>query len=75
MSIQDVTAVIDAKAIKRYCDSRHANHCVGCVFNKQDGERTMNSDCLLFNFLGFNGEAVRQEAKQRIDERLIALSK
>ena len=47
MSIKDVTAVIDAKAIKRYCDSKKVNgKCSDdCVFRD-------NIYCMLPDILG-----------------------
>lgn len=70
MSIKDVTAVIDAKAIKRYCDSKRVNgECSeDCVF---DG----SIDCILPDILGLNGETAYMEAKARIDKKLNELSK
>lgn len=70
MSIKDVTAVIDAKAIKRYCDSKKVNgECSNdCVF---DG----NLYCILPDILGLNGEDNYMGAKAQIDEKLNELSK
>jgi len=70
MSIKDVTAVIDAKAIKRYCDSKKVNGECGddCVFNE-------NLYCILSDVLGLNGEYQYIAAKQRIREKLNELSK
>lgn len=70
MSLKDVTAVIDAKAIKRYCDSKKVNgECSNdCVF---DG----NLYCILPDILGLNGEDDYMDAKAQIDEKLNELSK
>lgn len=70
MSLKDVTAVIDAKAIKRYCDSKRVNNeCSDdCVFNG-------NLFCMLPDFLGMDGENAYIEAKAQIHEKLNELSK
>ena len=70
MSLKDVTAVIDAKSIKRYCDSKKVNgECSDdCVF---DG----NLFCLLPDILGMNGEDEYMDAKQKIREKISELSK
>ena len=70
MSLKDVTAAIDAKAIKRYCDSKKVNgECsADCVF---DG----NLFCLLPDILGMNGENEYMDAKTQIREKISELSK
>lgn len=70
MSLKDVTAVIDAKAIKRYCDSKKVNGECGddCVF---DG----SVDCMLPDILGLNGVENYIYAKSKIEEKLKELSK
>ena len=70
MSIKDVTAVIDAKAIKRYCDSKKVNgNCSGdCVFRD-------NIYCMLPDILGSHGEESYIYAKQKIREKISELSK
>ena len=70
MSLKDVTAVIDAKAIKRYCDSKKVNGECGddCVFNG-------NLDCILPDILGVNGQDCYMDAKQIIRDKINELSK
>ena len=70
MSLKDVTAVIDAKAIKRYCDSKKLNGEYGddCVFNG-------NLYCILPDILGVNGQDCYMDAKQKIREKISELSK
>ena len=71
MSLKDVTAVIDAKAIKRYCDSKtvNDNECSeDCVFY-------CNYNCVLPGILGLNGENTYIDAKTQIDKKLKELSK
>lgn len=70
MSIKDVTAVIDAKAIKRYCDSKKVNgKCSDdCVFRD-------NIYCMLPDILGSHGEESYIDAKQKIREKISELSK
>ena len=71
MSIKDVTVVIDAKAIKRYCDSKtiNNNECSDdCVFY-------CNYNCCLPDILGLNGEDDYINAKSKIEEKLKELSK
>lgn len=72
MSIKDVTAVIDAKSIKRYCDSNKTNdnECnKNCVFYFG------SFDCLLPDILGMNGEDDYIDAKAKIRARISELSK
>lgn len=70
MSIKDVTAVIDAKAIKRYCDSKsNGGICSNdCVFEGHLG-------CILPSLLGMNGKDKYINAMSQIDEKLNELSK
>ena len=71
MSIKDVTAVIDAKAIKRYCDSKtvNDNECSDdCVFY-------CNYNCNLPGILGLDDENAYVRAKKQIDKKLHELSK
>lgn len=71
MSIKDVTAVIDAKAIKRYCDSKkvNGNECsADCVFNG-------NLYCILPDILGVNGQDCYIDAEQKICEKISELCK
>lgn len=70
MSLKDVTAVIDAKAIKRYCDSKKVNgECsYDCVFSGK-------YSCILPNLLGMNGEDKYIDAKTQIREKISELSK
>ena len=70
MSLKDVTAVIDAKAIKRYCDSKKVNGECGddCVFNG-------NLYCILPDILGVNGQDSYMDAKQKIRDKISELSK
>lgn len=70
MSIKDVTAVIDAKAIKRYCDCKsNGGICSNdCVFS-------VKYNCILPDILGLNGEDDYINAKSKIEEKLSELSK
>ena len=70
MSLKDVTAVIDAKAIKRYCDSKsNGGICSNdCVFSGK-------YSCILPNLLGMNGEDKYIDAKTQIREKISELSK